>query len=301
MPLKKILVPLDGSKFADRILGQVRRILLREDAEVRLLRVLPAPLTYEASLTSQRKMVDEAQGHIEAHCKALSDEGARVSFATVSSADPADKILEYAVKYRPSLIAMSTHGRTGLRRWTRGSVAERVLRRSPFPLLLWNPFRSRTGKQATPRFAKILVPLDGSEQSAGILPLVTELARLYESRVLLFYVAEIYPVAGDFPVVQLPMPPKDVARLLEPYRKRLKGISVRTSTMIGTPALSILDVAKKEGADLIAMTTHGRSGLSRWAFGSVAEQVLRHCPYPLLVQRTTGLAEGLHAKTMVAR
>ena len=300
MPLRKILVPLDGSKLADRILGQVRRILLREDAEVRLLRVLPEPLQYEGS-PAQRKRLEEAQCHLEKHREVLCDQGARVSCTTVSSGDPAEKILEYAGKYKPSLIAMSTHGRTGIRRWTRGSVAERVLRGSPFPLLLWNPFRSRTGKQSPPRFAKILVPMDGSEQSAGVLPIVAEMARLYESKVLLFYVSELYPVVSEYPVVQLPMTPKEVAKLLEPYRKRLQGISVRIVTTIGTPALSILDAAKKEGVDLIAMTTHGRSGFSRWAFGSVAEQVLRHCPYPLFVQRTTGFAAGLPAKAMVAR
>ena len=77
---------------------------------------------------------------------------------------------------------------------------------------------------------------------------------------------------------------------MAPYRRRLKGIPVKVASELGHPALSILDAAKGMHADLIAMTTHGRSGASRWAFGSVAEQVLRHCPHPLLVLRTGGEA-----------
>ncbi len=282
--LKKILVPLDGSVLSDRILDQVRRLLVREDAEVRLLGVLPPPRERTRALKAER--------HLEAHGEALCDAGARASFATVLSGDPAQGILDYAAKYRPSLIAMSTHGRTGLRRWRRGSVAERVLRACPFPLLLWNPYRKPAARSASARFGRILVPLDGSAQSARILPIVGALAGLYGSRVTLFHTTELYPVAADYPMVQLPPTPREVARAMAPFRRRLRGIPVSVQSTLGTPAAAILDAAEKGKADLIALTTHGRSGFSRWAFGSVAEQVLRHSACPLLVLRTAGFAEG---------
>ncbi len=292
MSLKKILVPLDGSKTSDRILDQVRRILLRKDVELRLLRVLPEPLSYQED-PDRRKRLVEAQSHLERHCEALEAQGARAGYATVPAGDPASRILNYAGRYKPSLIAMTTHGRTGTRRWIRGSVAERILRSAPFPVLLWNPSRAAEGgvKGEGPRFRKILVPLDGSETSARILPLVGELAEAYGSTVVLYHVVPLYAnVAGEYPIVQLPPTPAEIARQLAPYRRRLKGIPVKVASELGVPAASILDAAKAMHADLIAMTTHGRSGASRWAFGSVAEQILRHCPYPLLVLRTGGEA-----------
>ena len=278
--LKKILVPLDGSALSDRILGQVHRLLVREDARIRLLGVLPPRQPGSAAPAAER--------HLEEHCETLCEEGARASFATTLSGDPATGILDYAAKYRPSLIAMSTHGRTGLRRWRRGSVAERVLRASPFPLLLWNPYLKPSERPRSVRFGRILVPLDGSEQSARILPLVKALARLYGSKVTLFHATELYPVASDYPMVQLPPTPREVARALAPFRRRLAGISVSVRSSLGTPAATILDAAEGEKAELIAMATHGRSGLSRWAYGSVAEQVLRHTSRPLLLLRTAG-------------
>ncbi len=281
--LQKILVPLDGSKLSDRILEQVRRLLLKQDAEVRFLRVLsevghpPGP--------PRRQAVEEAQAHLEGHRLAWASQGVKATMAVLSDGDPAERILEYADQYRPSLIAMSTHGRTGLKRWTRGSVAERVLRHSSFPVLLWNPFRPERRTAPRLRIGRILVPLDGSEHSAWVLPLVRQVARSFGARVLLLHVTELYPTAGDLPMVQPWPTPAEVERHLAPFRKILKGVEVRILGELGTPSVSILEAARREKADLIAMTTHGRSGISRWAFGSVAEQVLRHCHHPLLVQR----------------
>lgn len=132
---------------------------------------------------------------------------------------------------------------------------------------------------------KILVPLDGSAQSAGVLPLVKDLAKRYRARVILFHAVELYPVASDYPIPVLPPGKKEAARILAPLQKRLPGIQVRIRTALGPPALEILEAARKEKADLIAMATHGRSGLTRLALGSVAEEVLRHAPCPVLLKR----------------
>ncbi len=282
--MKKILVPLDGSVLADRILEKVRPFLLREDAEVRLLRVLPE-LGYDPGHEA-RLAVDAAQSHLKACREGLSSQGVTVTTAALVHGDPAAKILDYAGKYRPSMIAMSTHGRTGFKRWTRGSVAERVLRHSPFPVLLWNSFHPRRTSTG-PAIRTLLLPLDGSRHSAGILPLVREVALAFRARVVLLHVTELYPAMGDVPMLQLPPTRAEILRRMLPFRRLLKGVGVKIRTEMGAPAEAILEVARKEQADLIAMNTHGRSGLGRWAFGSVAEQVLRHCPYPLLARRET--------------
>ena len=255
-----------------------------------LLRVVPDRIDYPAS-ADQRRLIEQAQQDLGELRDRLFEQGADVGCSVLMSGDPASKILSFARRYRPSLIAMSTHGRTGLKRWTRGSVAERVLRSSPFPLLLWNPFQpSGIGRGGGARFQKILVPFDGSETSAEILPLVREFALLNDARVVLFHAQTLYPTAGDYAGIILPPSPKEMVKMFKPFLRRLRGVRTSVRIVIGIPAEAVLEAARKEEADLIAMTTHGRSGLSRWAFGSVAEQILRHCPLPLLVQRTGGAA-----------
>ncbi|HZU96409.1 MAG TPA: universal stress protein, partial [Planctomycetota bacterium] len=164
--LARILVPLDGSELADRILEQVRRLLLRRDGAVTLLRVL-SPLALEREKRPGEPM-ELARVQLERLAQALRAQGAQVT-CEVAVGEPADRIHAFELEHRPSLIAMATHGRTGLARWTRGSVAERLLRVSRAPLLLANPF---CAEKEELRFRRILVPLDGSERSAGILPLV---------------------------------------------------------------------------------------------------------------------------------
>ncbi len=274
--LKKILVPFDGSKISEKILHQVRRLLVQEDAKTLLLRVVPPG----PNRGSEEAEVAEAAQH-------LREQGGDAQHALVQSADPATGILACARRYRPSLIAMSTHGRTGLKRLTRGSVAERVLRASPFPLLLWNPFRpSGIGRGGSARFRKILVPLDGSKASARILPLVKAFARLNAARVTLLHVVTLTPTVGEYAGIVLTPSTQDIKKVLEPSRRLLRGVTASIRVELGFPSESILAAAQREEADLIAMTTHGRSGISRWAFGSVAENVLRHSPLPLLIQRS---------------
>jgi nucleotide-binding universal stress UspA family protein len=279
--LAKILVPLDGSELGDRILTQVKRLLVRHDGEVMLVRVISPETLKSENVPGQE--LDVARGHLERLASSLRAQGAKVQHEVLVG-KPADRVHTFALEYRPSLIAMSTHGRTGLSRWIRGSVAERILRVSPYPLLLSNPFGLAERQEL--RFQRILVPLDGSDTSAEIIPLVNELARLYESEVVLHMAVEL-PMVEPL-VYPLMVSTEDAQKLLEPYRARFPGIRVQIAASLGSPAATIIEVAEREKVDLVAMTTHGRSGASRWAFGSVAEQAIRHCPCPLLVKRTGG-------------
>jgi nucleotide-binding universal stress UspA family protein len=272
--LARIVLPLDGSELAERILVHVRRLLVRRDALVTFVRVVP-----------KGEHPNAARNALERIVAALSEEGAQAN-ARVVVGDPAEQILAVAEAQRASLIAMSTHGRGGLSRWIRGSTAERVLRASSIPLLLSNPLGLAEPRELA--FRRILVPLDGSETAAQVLPLAASLGRLYDSELVLFY-AYSAPVLADPLALPLALPSREEAeQLLRSFASRIEGVrTVVLRASPGSPAAAILDVAKAEGVDLIAMTTHGRSGVTRWALGSVAENVLRHAATPLLVVRLT--------------
>ena len=295
--IQKILVPLDSSPLADGVLGLLPRLLRSNDAEVTLFAVIPENVLGHALLQSRDPTL-VARRHLEDLCAALVKQGVR-AVTSVVRGDPATLILQFARSIHPSIIALSTHGRTLLDGLPRGSTAEWILRHSPYPVLAVNP-RAVHAEQG--RFRRILVPLDGSELSAEILPMVLEIGRLHESEIVLFHAIETGTYFDPMPAVYPAESFASVERLLEPFRQRLAGVSVSLRSTVGSAAASILEIAQSVNADLIALTTHGRSGPTRWLLGSVAEQVGRHASVPVLVHRAGGLAfsETARAETVAA-
>jgi nucleotide-binding universal stress UspA family protein len=153
----------------------------------------------------------------------------------------------------------------------------------------------------TTHYRQIMVALDGSDLAERVLPYVESLAQRFGSTVTL--VRAVTPVeallfAGT---IFEPVSPRGHARLAETteqlrldavsylasLEERLaeRGLVVDCATPSGPASEVIVEQARERGADLIAMTTHGRGGLTRWVFGSVAEDVLRHAPCPVLLVR----------------
>jgi nucleotide-binding universal stress UspA family protein len=284
---ERILVPLDGSELAESVLQQVGRLLRRKDAEVLLLRVVTLPPAAEGDVGTPLDLLwSRAAEYLQGVERRLSEQGARVR-AKVVEGFAADAILETAKNERATLIAMSTHGRTGVARWVFGSVAEKVLRASLIPVLIVPSF-SGTGGDAFPTgdrelpFHKILVPIASADLSLEIVPAAIEFAQLFESRIFALNVCE-------GPECAVP-----VHQMRQAYEKfQAAAVSAEPLIKQGDAALQILETCRETGADLIAMTTHGHSGISRWVLGSVAEKVLRGANVPLLVMRTSGVSSPL--------
>lgn len=276
-----ILIPVDGSELSDRILGPIGPLLKHRGGSILLLRVVP-PL---GTRPDQSEDLDVAEKHLFDLSQTLQKQGFEVR-TRLERGDPTQQILEVVEDAKASLLAMSTHGRTGASRLMRGSVAERILRKCPIPLLLCNPHaidKELEGDQ----FQRILVPLDGSSLANEILPLVEELALAYGSHVTLLRVQPLIYTTVPSPMFTGELWNEEATRkTLEKQREDLAkaGIDVEIRATYGVESTEILDAAKE--ANLVAMTTHGRSGISRWWFGSVAESVVRHCPCPLLVLRS---------------
>jgi nucleotide-binding universal stress UspA family protein len=143
-------------------------------------------------------------------------------------------------------------------------------------------------------YKTILVPLDGSKRAEAILPHVEDLARCYQAKVIFLQVAERPPVIeGGNPVPDL-IEHKQHVLAVESYLAarqgefREKGIETKTLVVPGAIVAEIIDAAEREGADLIAMASHGRTGLARVFYGSVAAGVLHRVDRPLLLVRSEG-------------
>lgn len=270
---ERVLVPLDGSELAEAILPQVRRILLHKDAEVLLVRAVQVPANAGPEAVELPDILRaQASRYLGGVAKALGAQGARVR-TLARAGDAAAVVLDVAAEEKATLVAMSTHGRTGLARWVRGSVAEKVLRASGVPLLALRSFPAPAGELSLRR---VLLPVEATELSLEVVGPAIELAKLFGASVTLLHVCE--GAACSLPVPEL-------KRAYE--RFRAAGVEVQPVMKLGEPAAEILEAARELKADLIAMTTHGRAGISRWALGSVAEKVLRSAEAPLLVVRPT--------------
>ena len=281
--LERIVIPVDGSELSERIVRQVRRLLVARDAEVIVVRVVEPDDLGEAS----SQAMDEARRAIEGIVSNLREQGATAR-GEVLVGDPAERILRFAEEETASLVALSTHGRSGVARWIRGSTAERMLRNARVPLLLANP-RATTPKGEL-RFRRILVPLDGSPRSTAVLPFVGELARLYKSEIVLQHVVEV--VSRESRSEQALFTEAEAREHFSKLGRTLDGVKVRVAVDRGAAAARILKRASDGDADLVALATHGRSGSARWLVGSVAEHVLRHAPCPVLAIRTVAATEG---------
>jgi nucleotide-binding universal stress UspA family protein len=275
---ERVLVPLDGSETAEAILPQARRFLKCHEAEVILLQALPkyAP-DFHFAVPGRR---EEVTAYIRKRAFELIQDGIPAQ-GLVKHGNAASVILETAEAERVSMIAMSTHGRTGLERFVFGSVAEKVLRAGPVPIFLVRSFAkpglSRGRLEELP-LRNILVPLDGSPESARVISLVGNVARPLDSHVTLLHVVEADPLAPHWPPLE---------KSLDEARKSLTDgcIPNRIEERQGDPATEILRFCEENGSDLIMMGSHGRSGPSRWVLGSVTEKVLRAAPVPMIVAR----------------
>ena len=158
-------------------------------------------------------------------------------------------------------------------------------------------------------YNKILVPLDGSKLAECALPYAEELAKGYGAEeVILVSVTEqvrahtqapeareLYGLAGPEVTVTFGKKETEAQRYLEGIADKLdaKGIKARTEVLLWPPAEAIASCAEKNSADIIVMSTHGRTGPSRWAYGSVADKVLRSSSVPVLLIRAPGCARGV--------
>lgn len=304
----RILVPLDGSPLAEGILPEVAELARRHGAEILLLRVALAHTFPGVDATeAQVHVVEEAETYLAGVERRLAAEGIPVSSA-VRYGHAADEILDHAQARRADLIAMCTHGRTGLLRILLGSVAEAVLRGSPVPVLLlrakgmapaWAearldrviaPAPLQQVERVSPAIRHILCPVDFSAHSDRAMEYAGDLARRFQADLTVLHV--VYDPL-DITCSHIPHPPleqlreemiREAERVLERRVRRRLRLLPRTKTAVaaGPPFRQIIRYARDHRVDLVVMGTQGLTGLDRLIMGSTAERVVRTAPCPVV-------------------
>ena len=276
----RILVPLDGSKEAETILPAMMPLVAERPAAVTLLQVIDRVDEIDAARTYLARLQAELQKkEIEAR--------PRLEFGR-----PVEEILHLAAPRKYDAVAMTTHGRSGFRRALLGSVAEAVLRQAKIPILLNRP-DTKVGD-----WKRIVVALDGSPMSESILDEIVPLARAWTSTVHVLRVTLSILPTSDMFFEAMPRLPEDPQPYLDEICRRLavQGVMAVPEMREGFAGQEIVKAAREVGAGLIAMMTEGRTGFPRFLSGSVAEEVLRSAPCPVLLRRWAPVeSEASHA------
>jgi nucleotide-binding universal stress UspA family protein len=276
----KILVPLDGSEAAEAAIPEVERIAVG-GAEVHFLHVVPSlPQTLGSTSAGMMESQDQALVYLEDLRRKFPDV---VGPDLIRTGEPADAILQVTLQVEIDLIAMSTHARKGLAKWLLGSVAETVLRRAQLPVLLIRPGLP----VPRPVLRRILVPLDGSEESFAILVEVKRMALRTGAEVVLLHVTErsLAHLAQTGARAASGIPEDPEQKLLAVADRLGESDLIYWQAIAqGDPAEEILNHASTLDADLIAMSTPARSGRDRPMFGSVAQEVLGRADRAVLLQ-----------------
>ncbi len=304
---KTILLPLDGSPFSAKALPVASALAKRCGATLHLVTVLD-PSAYvpfvpgevlvpvmDTNALSARRIADEAAIGSVAHT--LASEGV-IATGRVIEGTVVEALSEHATSIGADLVIMTTHGRSGLERLWLGSVATSFLHRAPCPVFLVRPTGETAPNPAAPLpGGSLLVPLDGSTFADAIVPHAVAFAQSVGLPIMLFTVAipRAIPMA-PFGTGALLADEGDLTRQEHDAHQRLEalaaalpeGASVDVATDM-TAARAIIEKAANSGAGVIAMATHGRTGIARLVLGSVSDAVLRGSPQAMLLYRPTDL------------
>ena len=318
----KVLIPLDGSELAAGILPYVAQIVAKTGMSAVLLAVVnPDDLPGRFRLREGAPRGEDAGEHVTGHAfsaaridntggvyrtqlggnaqeaavkslkpaaDALSAHGSIMAVVEAATGDPATEIVKAAERHGCDLIAMATHGRNMIARGILGSVTDKVLHSSQIPVLTIAPDEVGAGE----KISTVVVPLDGSSLSESALPYAQALAKALSLKIQLVRVVQIgwtYPYEIDFSHTQLGNHETGMVNDATSYLRSVRAglptddIEVEWKVLRGSTASALVELARGDQHDIVVMSTHGRSGLSRWVLGGITEAVVRASQSPVLV------------------
>lgn len=288
MNVKRILVPVDFSACSDRAVDFA--LFLAEGFEASITLIHAVVLFQQEPeegdhLAAYKAMVKGREAEVRRRLGSSRKRAAGsvpVESVLVRGISAADTILDYQTENPHDMIVIGTHGERGLRKWVFGSVAERVVRFSPIPVVTVHDLPD------TLRMERILVPVDFSEASLAAVKRVHRLCERFDASPVFLHVLEppLYPAyfSGDVgSVLNLHVPPPDPALFANRLREFVATVypDPDTTVLEGRPYEEICRFAGERGCDAIFMATRGLGGLEHFLLGSTAERVVRLAPVPV--------------------
>jgi nucleotide-binding universal stress UspA family protein len=296
---ERILVPLDGSELAEVALPYAEELAARLGSNITLLNVSESAEDQYRHMHQfyMQKMVENAKQGTERKLRKPVTKRIKVDSAVLVG-HPAEGVVDYAHKEKIGLIVMSTHGRTGIRRWAIGSVAYKVVKAASQPIVIIRAKGVRPDMREKDILRKVLVALDGSKESEAVIPYVAELASRLKLKVTFLRVlTPEWLVTSETRLREIESLRASAQDYIENMAARFKrkGIAAKAEYREAMPpkgaADEIMKLADAMKADMVAMSTRGRSEFEEtpgeWvlSLGSVAEEMVHTGNRPLLLVR----------------
>jgi len=294
--IRRVLIPLDGSGLAKQVIPHLLRFITPDQTELLLMTALSSSSHPQTEETADFAMPEAAVTKDHKIYKQLHDitqELNQIGFSVMErllSGEPAESILRLAEETFVDLIAMSTHGRTGLRRALLGSVADEIVCNARPPVFL-APATITTQPDSAPR--SILLPLDGTSLAEAAIPVAQQFAQNTGATLSLIHIIKPdhsgYGQQHDPASTREHSPTQQTTSYLERIQLQLQlaGVPSHYQIASGDPAEAIIRAICTENSDLVVMSTHGRSGVERIIHGSVTSQIIGNTTCPLLLIRGT--------------
>jgi nucleotide-binding universal stress UspA family protein len=290
-----ILVPLDGSSLAERVIPHLFAIARPYNSRVTLLRVISRT---DSKLPTQR--VDpldwqmreaEARSYLNKLTRKLSQDGLNVKNELLHG-DPATLIVEFVRNQDVDLLMLSSHGRSGLTGWNISSVVQKTVIRVQKQTMIVRAYQTTQNSGYQAHYQKLLIPLDGSSRAECALPLVASLAEFHGAQVILTHVVRK-------PELPRRAPPSSEERMLtdqlidrnqreaKRYLEELQEhfcLDIKTHLFVGVDVADTLHyVVDEEKPDVVVMSAHGYSGSTQRPYGSLALNFIAYGTTPLLI------------------
>ncbi len=290
----RLLVPLDGSDSAERALPFAMEVAEASSGEVLLVCISESNSEQERSCQTY---LDSLVTRVQSWRKPWRPKSRNIR-CEVATGNPAKEIIKSAAHHDIKLIVLASKGRSGEGPWPLGGVASKVVQKSVVPIMLVKTSASPAPVGLRGLIKKILLPLDASEPGAAAVPYAAELARIFEASIVLFHV-EPQPrpwlIAPGVEFAYLPATSSEQQgkKLLDhmDYLERTaqslrdRGLTVSVDAGSGAPAAEISGYAMENHVDLIALSSHGQSGIAEFVYGGVTEKLLNSGGIPVLVVR----------------
>ena len=291
MTFKNILVPIDFSDFSDKALEYA--LQLAESFQSNLT-ILHALVLFQDDVGEEEKLHEYEEwikrreqkiyDQMKKNLQKIKGKGLKFKSVILRGVNAADAILEYLDNHPFDLVAMGTHGRTGLKHFLLGSISEKVVRLSPIPVLTIHRSLAKF------KLNKILVPIDFSIPSKDAADKAIGFSSLYEAVLEFIHVIEqdIHPsfyASGIDSIFEIDKGlQKRVIENLREFMADQLPPNIRTNYLVreGKAHREIVDYAKEHGIDLIVIATQGLTGLDYALLGSTTEKVVRWATCPVL-------------------
>jgi len=295
--INHILVPLDGSALAECVLPHIDAIAPVTNARITVIHVLEHP-DANSSLpidpVGWHMQKQESQSYLDKMVERLQKAGLSAEYVVLEG-KPAESIIEFAHANGVDLIALSTHGRTGLSGWSVSSVVQKVLLRSYRSILLVRAYQAEPGTEV--QYHRIFIGSDGSARAEFLLPVAISLAQYHKAQLTIGTVIERPQIIQRFPLAEKDV--KLIRQLTEKNEKivshyhaqlvtqlSLKGLQVNNTVSVADHTIGALhDMVNEVGADLVMLVAHGDTGERRWPYGSIATSFIAYGNAPLLIMQ----------------